>query len=156
MDYALQKSVELGVSEVQPLITGRVNSYRGKEALLKKQEHWCNVVVSACEQSGRSVVPQIKPVTSLDQCLSQLAVDDQALKLVFTLNGSPLPSIAKEARSSRVYLLIGPEGGLTEAEISAAERQGFIGIKLGPRILRTETAPIVALGLLQATLGDLS
>lgn len=164
MDYALQKSVELGVSEIQPLITERVNSYRGKDVLQKKHEHWCNIVISACEQCGRNRVPKVLETIRFDEALHHSNQDKSSLKLIFTLSGKPLPSIVLSnvasrpdhagTETSQVCLLVGPEGGLSAAEIAAAERNGFVGVKLGPRVLRTETAPVVALGILQSLLGD--
>lgn len=158
MDFAIQKSVELGVNTIQPLITERVNTNKDAARLGKKREHWQSVVVSACEQSGRSVVPRVEPPVKYEQWLASLEDDDKlpVLNLTFKPGGVPLADVLRDGKpASLARLLIGPEGGLSDSEIQAAQNCGFAGVGLGPRVLRTETAPLVAMALLQAYRGDL-
>lgn len=153
MDYALQKAVELGVSEIQPLFTERCEVRLEDDKQHKRREQWQALVVSACEQSGRCVVPQVNPIKTLTEWFTQnpqapgLVLDPYSQK---TLSQLPKPDL-----SQSLPLLIGPEGGLSENEVLLAQQQGFQGIRLGPRILRTETAAPVILSLLQAQWGDL-
>jgi 16S rRNA (uracil1498-N3)-methyltransferase len=153
MDYTVQKAVELGVASILPVLTERSVVRLDENSALRKQQHWQQVVISACEQSGRIHVPQVQlPVTlymflaTRQQSFLKLLLDPQADTLVSQL---PRPS------NNEALLLVGPEGGLDEAERAAAKTAGFQGIQLGPRILRTETAALVALSLLQARWGDL-
>ncbi|MDG1938863.1 MAG: 16S rRNA (uracil(1498)-N(3))-methyltransferase [Pseudomonadales bacterium] len=153
MDWVMQKATELGVNCIQPLITQRVDVKLNAERLAKKMDHWRGVVIGACEQSGRSVLPELeiaKPITSW------VANDTSDLKLVLRAHGNRLTTIADGIikKPSSATILIGPEGGLDENELSLAESSGFIAAGFGPRILRTETAPIVALSLLQERWGD--
>jgi 16S rRNA (uracil1498-N3)-methyltransferase len=149
MDYAIQKATELGVTEITPLTSERCElRLRGEERADKKLEHWRRVAISACEQCGRNIVPLIhEPVAMADWAKSVSA----NLKLVLApaVSGG-LPALT----SNSVALLIGPEGGLSAAEITLAQQCGFQPWQLGPRVLRTETAPVVALAVLQSQRGD--
>jgi len=159
MDFAIQKSVELGVNTIQPLITERVNINKDSARLIKKREHWQSVVVSACEQSGRSVLPRVEMPVKYEQWLASLedASELPCLNLTFKPGGVSLIDVLRNGISVRLArLLIGPEGGLSDGEILAAQNRGFIAAGLGPRVLRTETAPLVAITLLQASCGDLA
>lgn len=150
MDYAIQKATELGVTEITPLTSERCElRLRGEERADKKVEHWRRVAVSACEQSGRNIPPVIHEPCSLADWSARIHAD---LRLV--LAPAVAGALPGETVSS-VALLVGPEGGLSEAEIAAACAQGFHPWQLGPRVLRTETAPVAALALLQARFGDL-
>ncbi|EWG99654.1 16S rRNA (uracil(1498)-N(3))-methyltransferase [Halomonas sp. BC04] len=150
MDYAIQKAVELGVAAITPLYTehGDVRLKNDREA--RKLAHWQAVAVSACEQCGRATVPPVYPPMALTDWLAER---DEALRLVLhpatdrVLEGTTAPS--------SVALLIGPEGGLSSTEGDAALVADFSLLSLGPRILRTETAPVVALSLLQYRFGDI-
>ncbi|WP_294900185.1 16S rRNA (uracil(1498)-N(3))-methyltransferase [Tatumella sp. UBA2305] len=151
MEFTIQKSIELGVNQVTPLISERCGVKLDAERLEKKRQQWQKIAIAACEQSGRNVVPEIRPVMSLsDWCAEQ----EQGLKLNLhprasqSINTLPLPV-------NRVRMLIGPEGGLTANEIDMASRQGFTDILLGPRVLRTETAALTVLTALQVRFGDL-
>lgn len=152
MDYAIQKAVELGVSRIVPLLSSRSVVRLDSERWERKLEHWRGVMVSACEQSGRTKLPSLAPVTELSRWLDQ--ADASALNLVLAPGtGRPLAQQAPGA-GQPIVLLIGPEGGLGAGEILQAERCGFQAIALGPRILRTETAGVAALAALQALWGD--
>ncbi|ALM54437.1 16S rRNA methyltransferase [Halomonas huangheensis] len=150
MDYAIQKAVELGVSTITPLYTehGDVRLKGDREE--KKLAHWQAVAVSACEQCGRATVPEVQAPQSLDVWL---AARDEPLRLVLH-PGTP-GALERAESVSSACVLIGPEGGLSAREVAAAEQSDFAALTLGPRILRTETAPVVVLSLLQARFGDL-
>src|SRR5690606_16346138 len=144
MDYAIQKSTELGVSAIQPLVTQHCEVKLQGERQDKRLEHWQQVAISACEQSGRVRVPPVLAPLSLEDFVS---TSTAALKLLFD-QGERL-ALSGARPTGEVALLIGPEGGLAPQELALARAQGFVGIQLGPRILRTETAPVAALAVLQ-------
>ena len=152
MDLVIQKATELGVCVVQPLLADRsvvrLDAERGQARL----EHWQRIVISACEQCGRSVVPHILPARTLPEALAELEPGTVGLTLD-PAGAVALPELLGEAR--RVALAVGPEGGFTGNEISTLTAAGFRGLGLGPRILRTETAPLAALAILQYARGDL-
>ena len=149
MDYAIQKSTELGISEIVPLFTEHGEVKLKGDRIEKRQAHWQQVAVSACEQSGRVVVPTVHRPRPLKEWIKTL---ECAEKLIF--DASQAQSLSSEAPNGNVALLIGPEGGFSNKEISEARESGFAGIKLGPRILRTETAPVSVLSVLQYLWGD--
>lgn len=151
MDYTIQKAVELGVSEIVPLFSERCGVKLDQERSDKRTGHWQSTIISACEQSGRNRIPRIHTPQSLDIWLGNI---DASCKLVLDPCASQsLPHLPTPEMS--VALLIGPEGGLSDAEIHLAVRNGFTGIRLGPRILRTETAGLVVLSSIQQLWGDL-
>jgi 16S rRNA (uracil1498-N3)-methyltransferase len=151
MDFVLQKSVELGVNAVTPLITERCAVKLPTERLQQRVVHWQTVAQGACEQSGREILPTVSAVTAISTWLANVKPD---LGLVLDPHASQhLAEIALSPR--RVALLIGPEGGLTAQECLQAQAAGFIGVRLGPRVLRTESAALVAISLLQYRWGDL-
>lgn len=151
MDWVIQKAVELGVTSITPLITAHCAVRLDESRLTKKQQQWQAIAVSACEQSGRNIVPVVHPILPFDaliqRCMSPLKL---ILHPAATMSWDNISSSGKE-----VTLLIGPEGGFSEDEINRAQSQQFNVIALGPRILRTETAAIAAISILQAKLGDL-
>jgi 16S rRNA (uracil1498-N3)-methyltransferase len=119
--------------------------------LEKKIAHWRGVVISACEQCGRAILPEIRFHTSLELAIAASTVE---FKLLLDLDGVPLASALQPPRAA-VSMLLGPEGGLNESEIQLAVNAGFESIRLGPRVLRTETAATTALAIIQSSLGDL-
>lgn len=143
MDYAIQKAVELGVSEIQLLTSERCEMRLKYDRDQKKLDHWQGVAIAACEQCGLNIVPKILPPLSLENWLNS---ELPATKLVLAPNKDEV-DVLKET-TPELALLIGPEGGLSEAEISAANEQGFVNWCIGERVLRTETAPVVALSIL--------
>ena len=153
MDWVMQKATELGVTAIQPLITERVDVKLNEQRMAKKTEHWRGIVIAACEQSGRSVLPILAEPTPIKQWLTNHSC---AIGLVLRAHGETFLSIANAmmVAPDSATVLIGPEGGLSEAELQQAEQAGFIATGLGPRILRTETAPVAALTLLQTQWGD--
>lgn len=148
MDWAIQKATELGVSEITPIVTERCEVRLKDERADKRLQHWRQVAISACEQCGRSSVPIIHPPELLSDWLKNTQAD---LKLVLHPVAEPMISHAKPAS---LAFLIGPEGGLSEAEVEQAANAAFHAARLGPRVLRTETAPVVALALAQHLWGD--
>jgi len=151
MDWIVQKSTELGVNAITPLLTEHTGVKLAGERAEKKIEHWRQVAISACEQCGRNRVPVINPLQRLD---NWLAATDAERKLVLHHRAGDRQVKAGQTPST-VALLVGPEGGLSEEEIAAAERAGFSALRLGPRVLRTETAPLAAIVLLQGRWGDM-
>ncbi len=150
MDYAIQKSTELGVARVVPLISERTEVRLRGEREQKKQRHWQQVAISACEQCGRNRVPEIAAVTGLADWLAQ-ATGDLRLVLHHRTDGG----LGDLPRPANLDLLVGPEGGLAPAEVDAALAAGFTGMALGPRVMRTETAPVAALSIVQFNWGDM-
>lgn len=153
MDWALQKATELGVAALAPVMTARSVVRVDEKQAQKKLAHWRGIVIGACEQCGRAQLPEISPPLTLREYLSE--VHENGLRLVLSPSAdaslASLPNLPQQ-----VELLIGPEGGLDEAEVSAAQRAGFTPVRLGPRVLRTETAAVVALAVLQSRWGDLT
>ncbi|MHB0765590.1 16S rRNA (uracil(1498)-N(3))-methyltransferase [Stutzerimonas sp. NM35] len=147
MDWAIQKAVELGVADITPIVSERCEVRLKDERADKRLAHWRQIAISACEQCGRSVIPVIHPPTPLAQWLRVEA----ALKLVLHPVAEPLSG---HQRPDSLAFLIGPEGGLTQTEVEQAKNQGFHPARLGPRVLRTETAPVVALSVAQQLWGD--
>lgn len=145
MDYVVQKSTELGVNVIQPLFTEycevRLDSGRAE----KRRSHWEQVAISASEQSGRVSLPEVRTPVSLTEWLEGPDDSDYRFILDQDQTGTPEPALKPE----KVTLLIGPEGGLAEQEKALAIDKGFHGLNLGPRTLRTETAPVAALSLFQ-------
>jgi 16S rRNA (uracil1498-N3)-methyltransferase len=153
MDLVVQKATELGVGEIVPVLCARTVIKLTEERGERRRAHWQAIAVNACEQSGRAVLPVISAPTSLREALARLTPG--CIRLVLDPTGQPLASRADPGEEPVIALLIGPEGGLTAAELELAARDGFIGTRLGPRILRTETAPLAALSVLQYLWGDL-
>ena len=152
MDYAVQKSVELGVTRIQPLTSERCEVRLKGERAEKRQRHWQQVAVSAAEQCGRARVPEVLPLMALDEWINQCHQHDQRLVLHENCD-QPLQSLTTP---SSLALLIGPEGGLNNQELEKARTAGFLATTFGPRTLRTETAPVTALSICQWLWGDMS
>lgn len=151
MDWVVQKAVELGAAAIQPVESARCVVRLDAARADKRRRHWQEVAVAACEQSGLNRVPEVRPLASLSGWLSR--PDPAALRLRLAPDAER--SLRElEAPAGPVVLLIGPEGGFTDGEAQAAETAGFIPVRLGPRVLRTETAGLAALAALQALWGD--
>ncbi|UTW10551.1 16S rRNA (uracil(1498)-N(3))-methyltransferase [Marinobacterium rhizophilum] len=151
MDYAVQKATELGMARMTPLFSERCEVKLNSERQDKRLRHWQQVAISACEQSLRCTVPQLDAPEPLDHWVRSVEAD---LKLV--LHHHSATPLGDLPRPGSIALLIGPEGGLTEAEVQLAMASGFRPVALGPRVLRTETAPVVAQAILQSHWGDLA
>ncbi|ASF98992.1 MULTISPECIES: 16S rRNA (uracil(1498)-N(3))-methyltransferase [Vibrio] len=151
MEFTIQKSVELGVNTITPLISERCGVKLDAKRFEKKLEQWQKIAISACEQCGRNIVPLIRPIMQLEEWCAE---PSDALKLnlhpraKYSINTLPQPI-------NKVRLLIGPEGGLSESEISMTEQYHFEETLLGPRVLRTETTALTAITALQVRFGDL-
>ncbi|MED5610542.1 16S rRNA (uracil(1498)-N(3))-methyltransferase [Pseudomonas sp. JH-2] len=148
MDWAIQKATELGAARITPIVSERCEVRLKDERADKRTAHWRQIAISACEQCGRSVLPQIDTPVGLAEWLQAAKAD---LKLVLHPVAEPL---ASHARPGSLAFLIGPEGGLSDAEVEQAKTAGFHAARLGPRVLRTETAPVVALSVAQQLWGD--
>ncbi|AYV21761.1 16S rRNA (uracil(1498)-N(3))-methyltransferase [Vibrio mediterranei] len=151
MEFTIQKSVELGVNTITPLISERCGVKLDAKRFEKKLQQWQKIAISACEQCGRNTIPEIRPIMSLEQWCAE---PSEALKLnlhpraKYSINTLPEPV-------TKVRLLIGPEGGLSAQEIEMTEQYQFEETLLGPRVLRTETAALTAITALQVRFGDL-
>ena len=155
MDLAVQKATELGVAAIVPIISERSIVRLSGERADRKLEHWRNIVISACEQCGRNRPPRLLHLLALEEWLAEQSGPVTRLLLAPDAAGGP-KQLTREAMSgSEVTLLVGPEGGLAPHERSAADRAGFLAVRLGPRVLRTETAPLAAIAALQTLWGDL-
>ena len=152
MDWVIQKATELGVTTIQPLDTERSVARLSTERIAKRLEHWRQVAISACEQCGRNALPQINAPLDIVVWLQQTR-ESSDTKLILLPDGA-VSLNAQTKPSGNVILLVGSEGGFTHAESDAAQNCGFIPIKLGARVLRTETAAIAGLAALQTLWGD--
>ena len=151
MDFTLQKSVELGVAEIRPVISERCVVRLSGERAEKRVARWQEIVVSACEQSGRNIVPKVLPLTTYAQALQQLP--RETTKLLMSLNRAQKLSDVRP-QSGKVVFMVGPEGGWTEKEEQQAFDAGFQSVTLGKRVLRTETASLAAIAAMQTLWGD--
>ena len=151
MDFTLQKSVELGVAEIRPVISERCVVRLSGERAEKRVARWQEIVVSACEQSGRNIVPKVLPLTTYAQALQQLP--QETTKLLMSLNCAQKLSDV-QPQSGKVVFMVGPEGGWTEKEEQQAFDAGFQSVTLGKRVLRTETASLAAIAAMQTLWGD--
>ena len=153
MDYVVQKAVELGVSNIQPLVTEfsvvRLAGIRAE----KRVRHWRQIAIHACEQSGRNTLPSISDICNFNDWLKTLSPNDD-LNLTLAPDG-PQSLATLPSPPGAINLIIGPEGGLSKPEMAALREHGFIPVRLGPRILRTETAAAAALTATQLLWGDM-
>ncbi len=156
METTIQKSVELGANKIIPVLCQHSNAKLSEEKKQKKLAHWKKVVISACEQSGRSIVPEISNISTVDEITSLL--DPEALKIILNPEtGKSLKEISfdyDDRNNATIEVFIGPEGGLAENEITQLQRLQFKNICFGPRILRTETAGPAVISALQILWGD--
>lgn len=151
MDYTIQKAVELGVSAIVPLATERSTVRLDEARAQKRQEHWAGIIRHAAEQSGRTRLPALEPVCSV---ATEAARERAPLRLM--LDPGAGQSLMSLPAAREIALAIGPEGGFSAGERQTLLAGGYLRVRLGPRVLRTETAALVALALLQARHGDLA
>ena len=151
MDLILQKATELGVARIAPVVTERTEVRLDAERADKRAAHWRGVLASACEQSGRARLPELLPPRALGDFL---AAESGARRLVLDPGAGATLAQLHLAPGESLCLLVGPEGGLSERDLAAARAAGFTGLRLGPRILRTETAALAAIAGLNALYGD--
>ena len=150
MDWIIQKAVELGVAHVQPLVCDRSVVRLSGERAERRKSHWQRVAIAACEQSGRNRIPEVRETLTFQ---NWLATPSDAPRWMFSPGAAPLAARV-EAPPEGLELLVGPEGGLSEREKDLAASRGCERVGLGPRVLRTETAPIAALAAMHALWGD--
>ncbi|MCC2618047.1 16S rRNA (uracil(1498)-N(3))-methyltransferase [Aestuariibacter halophilus] len=151
MEWVIQKAVELGVTEITPLITARCAVKLSQERWQKKTQQWQKIIIGACEQSGRNCLPVLHSPVSLNQWMGE---STQQLRLTLHPRADKrMTDLAIPPQGVR--LLIGPEGGFDDNEVYATEESGFQSVRLGPRVMRTETAAIATISALQAVYGDL-
>lgn len=151
MDWILQKATELGVARIVPLVTDRTEVRLDAERAERRLAHWRAVLGSACEQCGRNRLPQLDDPVRLADWAAQAAGDGELRLALDPLGATSLRTLQAPAR---VTLVVGPEGGLSEHDLDTLAQAGFVGLRLGPRILRTETAGLAALAAMQALHGD--
>ena len=153
MDWVIQKATELGVRAIVPVLTERSVVKLDGDRARKRNVHWQEVAISACEQCGRNVVPTVLPLLDLNQYLAYARKEDELRFLLSPEGGHRLREMDKPY--GRFSLLVGPEGGFEEGEVDVARSVGFTPLQLGPRVLRTETAGLAALAAMMALWGDL-
>lgn len=149
-DLVLQKATELGVTRITPLLTERTEFKAEGERIEKKIDSWNRILISACEQCGRNTLPKLDSPRHFSQFIAEAKAEHK-----FVLHHRNTTAPSADIKSASVILLIGPEGGLSEAEITLAHSHTYSNLALGPRVLRTETAPIVALSVFQYLWGDI-
>lgn len=149
-EWVLQKATELGVTKITPLITERTEVKTSGDRQEKMLDRWQHIIISACEQCQRNLLPELAAPVQLNDYLPQVNSD-----LRFVLHHRDSKTLPTEQKPQSITLLIGPEGGLSESEIAFAQQHNFNALTLGPRVLRTETAPVAAISLVQYLWGDL-
>ncbi len=151
MDQVIQKSTELGVNRLYPVYSRYCNIKLDAKRANRKLEHWKQIAIHACEQCGRAVLPTITALNSLEKTLEQM--DTTAIMII--ANPTANKNISQlDTSATEFIILVGPEGGFSENELKLARLSGFEDISIGPRILRTETAPLAIISILQAKFGD--
>ena len=150
MDTTLQKSTEMGVSKIVPLASERTVVKLSGDRAEKRVVHWRNVVIAACEQCGRNRLPEVAGIMDIEAFLD--APGGGELRLLLAPDAGQ--SLTQLPQPEKVMLLVGPEGGLTAQERDHAQRAGFVPVRFGPRVLRTETAPLAVIAAMQALWGD--
>ncbi|MFT6733302.1 MAG: 16S rRNA (uracil1498-N3)-methyltransferase [Polaribacter sp.] len=148
MDFIIKKAIELGVNKITPIFTERCNVKLDGKRLDKKLSHWNKTVISACEQSGRAIIPKINNPEQLIETLFDS-------KVTVYLEPTAIIKISEQPYSEVINIVIGPEGGFSEKDIKQLKNKGVNGVKMGPRVLRTETAGLAAISILQTLHGDM-
>ena len=156
MDLIIQKSVELGVTSIQPISTTRSIVRLSKERATKRLQHWNHVVISACEQCGRNFIPTILPLTSLTDWVSnnKTNTSNRLRYMLSTTGNESLKNMTEPIPTSNFTVVVGPEGGLTSEEEIILQQVDFKPLRIGKRILRTETAALATIAALQMKWGD--
>lgn len=149
MDWVVQKATELGVTRIQPVFSERTEVKLSGDRLAKRMQHWQQIVISACEQCQRNELPELLQPAPLSAFLQMATASAK-----YILHHRADEQLRNAERPESVCLLVGPEGGFSDDEIAGAQEQGFSALCLGPRVMRTETAPIAALAVLQFHWGD--
>jgi 16S rRNA (uracil1498-N3)-methyltransferase len=155
MDYLIQKATELGVKEIIPFFSYRSVPLLDKSKRLKRYHRWERIAVEASKQCGRGVVPKIEPLKDYSEMLQTAPLDSLRL-ILWERVGESLKEVLKESKEKKkVFFIVGPEGGMSDEEVEHAKRAGFIPVTLGRRILRSETASLCLLSILQYERGDI-
>ena len=154
MDFVMQKAVEMGASRMVPMLSARCISRPDAKAAAKKTERWQKIASEAAKQCGRGILPQVAPVTEFRRAVEDAARDGEVI-LFYEGGGAPLTELVSE-KTERLSILIGPEGGFAPEEVELAKSLGAKTATLGPRILRTETAPVAALAAIMLLTGNLA
>ena len=149
-DFALQKSVELGIDSISPIVANRSTIKVDSKREQNRRNHWMGIIQNACEQSGRTTIPQLNPICSIDDWLT---LSDSPVLLFEPTASATLQSLSP---MKKVRVIIGPEGGFTDKELELMNHSNIHMLKLGPRVLRAETAAITAVSALQLLMGDLN
>jgi 16S rRNA (uracil1498-N3)-methyltransferase len=155
MELIIQKTTELGVSAILPFQSERSISLKEREAKQKKAHRWQHIAIKAVQQSRRAKVPYVGECRPFQEVLEDCREDGLKI-LLWEKEGENLKGVLRESLTQKIYVMVGPEGGFTDREVKLAKEKRFIPVKLGQRILRTETAAIALLGILQYELGDLA
>ena len=155
MDLIIQKTTELGISEIQPIVCQRGIVKIKNDKIEKRLLHWKQVSIGACEQCGRAKIPVINKPENITKYLEKIIMSDKSLKII--LSPTAIKSLNEISYSidQNIKVLIGPEGGFSKKELELATKKNFLPVKIGPRILRTETAPISIMSILQYEYGDI-
>lgn len=154
MDWTVEKAVELGVHAIQPLVSARTQTRLDAERMRRRHEHWSRIVEAACMQCGRDRLPLLGEPVAFDHWLAMGERSTPGTRLVLAPDAGTRLSAIRVDRSIAIELLVGPESGLTGNELAAARAAGFEAVRVGPRVLRTETAGLAAIAALQALAGD--
>jgi 16S rRNA (uracil1498-N3)-methyltransferase len=154
MELIIQKATELGVSGILVFESARSISLKERESKQRKAHRWQDIAIKAVQQSRRAHVPQVTYCPSIEEVLRACSGDGLKI-LLWEKEGENLKRLLKQSSPEKVYAMVGPEGGFAPGEVMRAKGQGFVPVKLGQRILRTETAAITLVGILQYELGDL-
>ncbi len=151
MDLIVQKAVELGVTEISPILTERCTVKLDAEKKIKRQKHWQEIIISACEQCGRNIIPKI----NLPMDFSEWIKNFKGRGILLSPKGKNKMGDLNFTEQETLNIVVGPEGGLSPQEVDICLKRNFFTLNLGPRVLRTETAPLVTLAVLQSHFGDL-
>ena len=155
MDYLIQKATELGVKEIIPFFSSRSVPLLEKSGRLKRHHRWGRIAIEASKQCGRGVVPKIEPLQDYSEML-QIASPGSLRLILWEREGGKLKEVLERSKEkTRIFFIIGPEGGFSQEEVEEAKRAGFIPVTLGRRILRAETASLCLLSILQYEQGDI-
>ena len=154
MELIIQKATELGVSAIIPFKSERSIALEEREAKQKKSHRWQAIAIKAVQQSRRAKVPRVEPYRPFREALGACTQDGLKI-LLYEREGESLKNVLRRHQPKKIFAMVGPEGGFTAEEVRSAQGRGWIPVKLGQRILRTETAAIALVGILQYESGDL-
>jgi 16S rRNA (uracil1498-N3)-methyltransferase len=155
MDYVIQKATELGIRRIVPFFSSRSVPLLEKSKRLERQHRWERITVEASKQCGRAILPEVRPLQDYDEML-RLVPADVLRFILWEREGVPLKQVLKRSpEKKKVFFIVGPEGGLSEAEVEESKKTGFVPVTLGKRIVRAETASLCLLSILQYEWGDI-